>query len=153
MTKKLEPLGFVSRSLKLAEQRLEARYQDFLGLVWTLEQFSWEITGQHVLLITDHSSLKRVLNEINRNQPLPVRVNNAHARLSKFNVDTLHKNDIEDMTVPQNVFSKAIILSRDTEHDEEEDKIDRGFCNAILLHEITPYDEDQRCHKLAKPPE
>ena len=108
---KLEPLGFVSRSLKPAEQRLEACYQDFLGLVWTLEQFSWEITGQHVLLITDHSSLKRVLNEINRNQPLPVRVNNAHARLSKFNVDTLNKNDIEDMTVTQNVFSKAIILS------------------------------------------
>ena len=111
------------------------------------------LTGQHVLLITDHSSLKRVLNEINRNQPLPVRVNNAHARLSIFNVDTLHKNDIEDMTVTQNVFPKAIILSRDTEHDEEEDKIDRGFCNAISLHEITQYDEDQRCHKLAKPPE
>ena len=90
---------------------------------------------------------------MNLKKPQSVRIKNAYARLSKFNVDTVHTSDVVDMTVTKNVFSKATILSRDTECDEDEDKIDRGFCNEISFQETNRYDEDQPWYKLMKPPE
>ena len=146
----LEPLGFVSRALKPPEERLASRYQEFLGLVWALEQFSWDLLGQHVTVITDHHSLTRILAEKEHKENQPIRVINAHARLSRFNVDIIHRNNTSQAIIAVDALSRAIPLSRDTEYDDEENKIDRGFCNAITLRDYARTEEDNIFLKLSE---
>ena len=147
---RLEPLGFVSRALKPAEERLASRYQEFLGLVWALEQFSWELLGQHVLVVTDHFSLTKILEEKEHKEHQPIRVINAHARLSRFNVDIVHRRNTDEGIIAVDALSRAIPLSRDTEHDENEDIIDRGFCNAINLRDYARTEHDEVFLKLSE---
>ena len=93
--------------------------------------------------MTDHFSLNKIHQEKENKESQPVRVMNAYARLSRFNVDIVHRQNSDDAFIAADKLASAIPLSRDTEYDEDEDIIDRGFCSAIDLqdHEQDQYHE------------
>ena len=150
----LEPLGFVSRSLQPSETRFASRYIEFLAIVWSLEQFSWEVTGNKVLVMTDHFSLTQIQEETEYKIKQPIKILNAHARLSRFEVDIIHRSNKDAGIIAIDALSRAIPLSRDTEYDEDENIIDRGVCNNIEDGEVTnpPPMQPIRLRNLARLP-
>ena len=147
---KLEPLGFVSRSLLPSEERLSSRYIEFLAIVYCLEQFNWELLGNHVTVITDHKSLEEVLKEKEHKMHQPVKILNAHARLARFNVDIIHRPNTFPGIVAIDALSRAIPISRDNEFDEDENIIDRGVSN---LAQVNSAAEPRNLRLLAKNPQ
>jgi transposase InsO family protein len=57
------PIMYVSRKLKQTETRYHAQELECLAVVFALKQFRHFLYGYHFLLISDHKSLKQVLNK------------------------------------------------------------------------------------------
>jgi len=128
----LEPLGFVSRALRENEMRLSSRYIEFLAIVWSLESFDWELQGQHVVIMTDHKSLERVLEEKEHKEHQPVKIINAHARLAQYDTKIIHRPNTDPAIIALDAFSRAIPMPKMEEVDNEDEKADRGVSNTLM---------------------
>ena len=130
----LEPLGFVSRALKENEKRLASRYLEFLAITWALEQFDWELQGYKVIVMTDHQSLCKVLEEKEHKEHQPVKIINAHARLARYNTEIIHRPNTDPAIVALDAFSRAIPMKQMEFIDTDDEKADRGVSNNIAAY-------------------
>ena len=134
---RLEPLGFVSRALVPAEKRFSSRYIELLAICWGLEQFRWYVTGYKTTIITDHFSLQQVMHEKEFKMQQPVRIINCLARLSRFEVEIIHRGNMSDEIIALDALSRAIPLPTENDIDEDDEKVDRGISNVIEVNALT----------------
>ena len=128
----LEPLGFVSRGLTASEKRLASRYIELIAIVWTLKEFDWELAGQEVTVMSDHFSLQQVMKEREIKQHQPVKIQNAMAELSRYELTIIHKSNKDPAIVALDAFSRAIPMKpEDDTEDHKQRLVDRGVSNHV----------------------
>ena len=64
------PISFISRTLKPAEENYSATEKEFLAIIWALSEFRNYIYGQRVTILTDHQPLSFALSPRNTNEKL-----------------------------------------------------------------------------------
>ncbi|CBY07376.1 unnamed protein product [Oikopleura dioica] len=126
----LEPLGFYSRSLADAEKKLASRYKELLAIVGALEFFENIVFGRQVYVISDHQSLKHVLEQKRLKENLPVRVINYFMRLTRFDVACIeHATNDNGCIIALDAISRAFNLSVFNDYDDDESRV----CNTVSV--------------------
>ena len=64
----LQPVAFASKKLSPAEMRYSAYERELLGIVWAIGKWRHYFEGRKLIVQTDHSSLRHLLNQPNVNQ-------------------------------------------------------------------------------------
>lgn len=134
----LEPLGFVSRALMNNEKGMPSRYIEFMAICYCLDQFQWEVRGQHVLILTDHKSLEQVTKEkeYKENDTRPLIVRNAHQRLHRFDISISHRPNTYEGIIAIDALSRVTKFEKPEEPADLEDlRVDRGVSNHIEAEE------------------